>query len=123
MKKITYALLFTIVSGALVTAYSLLRENNPTDREKLSAFLKEHPFSKRPRLQKGEKFEGGKPAAPDRAWEQDYLRTLDPALGRPTPEALIPVMEAMQMQANLGLAPGASQAPWEERGPDNVGGR
>ncbi len=91
--------------------------------------LKDHPFAQRERHnghrdageEEGEGEKG--PAAPDRAWEQDYLRTMDPALGRPTPEALIPVMTSMRAQAGIDLAPGAPQAPWVERGPNNVGGR
>lgn len=123
MKKFYYTLAALLITGAVVYGYSRIRSSANEDREKLSAFLKNHPFSQRPRFVAGEKPKGGRRAAPDRAWEQDYLRTMDPALGRPTPEALVPIMESMQMQAGMGIAPGAPQTPWEERGPNNVGGR
>jgi PKD repeat protein len=61
---------------------------------------------------------------PDLAWEQDFLATLDPALGRPTPEVLLPIYQQVAAQNQLmPLAPGAASSPWEERGPNNVAGR
>lgn len=65
----------------------------------------------------------GKPAAPDLAWEQDYLRTMDPALGRPAPERLPATLDLMKGMRNMQVAPGSASAPWVERGPNNVGGR
>ena len=105
-------------------------EKQLTDREKYSLFLKEHPFnnhlkSEEKILSEDEKEKEGKNKAdrPDLAWEQDYLRTLDPALGRPAPERL-PAIIAQIRNASLGKsAPGNINSPWEERGPNNIGGR
>ncbi|MFZ4798158.1 MAG: fibronectin type III domain-containing protein, partial [Bacteroidia bacterium] len=105
-------------------------EKQLTAREKYSLFLKEHPFNNHPKseekiLSEEEKEKEGKNKAdrPDLAWEQDFLRTLDPALGRPAPERL-PAIIAQIRNASLGKsAPGNINSPWEERGPNNVGGR
>lgn len=109
---------------------NFVSEKQLTAREKYSLFLKEHPFNNHPKseekiLSEEEKEKEGKNKAdrPDLAWEQDYLRTLDPALGRPAPERL-PSIVAQIRNTNLGKsAPGNINSPWVERGPNNIGGR
>lgn len=115
---LTTGLIASLSLGILVFNAS---EENP--RKKLSRFLKEHPFSNPHRTDDDQSNIKGKPAAPDRAWEQDFLRTLDPALGRPAPERLPATIEAMKRMRNMQVAPGSVSAPWVERGPNNVGGR
>lgn len=58
-------------------------------------------------------------------WLQQYMLTMDPALGYPTPEVLVPVLEALNAQPDnsRSLMPGTSGTSWVERGPNNVGGR
>jgi hypothetical protein len=104
-------------------------EKQLTAREKYSLFLKNHPFNNHKKEDlslKNEEEEEGKDKntdRPDLAWEQDYLRTLDPALGRPAPERL-PAIIAKMRKITLGkTAPGNITAPWVERGPNNIGGR
>lgn len=124
MKKIYLSLFLLALSGAIFWGVSYDSTNDKEARQQAyRQLLKDHPFSQRPRHVKGEVPTEGKPAAPDRAWEQDFLRTMDPALGRPTPEVLVDFMQTSGGGEGFGLAPGATQAPWEERGPDNVGGR
>lgn len=65
---------------------------------------------------------------PDKAFEQDFLRTMDPAVGRPTPEVLPELMannlRQMASQSLFASVPGSSLITgWKERGPKNVGGR
>lgn len=89
--------------------------------------INNHPFSQRPHFSEEEEEEQGgeaKTDRPDLAWEQDFLATMDPALGRPAPERLIPVYQQIaQMPQALVTAPGSSSSPWVERGPNNIGGR
>ncbi len=98
-----------------------------TAREQYSLFLKEHPFNNRSKseleiLREEEEGEN-KADRPDLAWEQDFLRTMDPALKRPAPERLVAIMAQMK-KASLGKTnPGNAAAPWSERGPNNIGGR
>lgn len=63
-------------------------------------------------------------AMPNDAYKQDWERTKNPALGYPTPEKLIPILEqvsAYSLQANK--VPGQAAYPWTERGPYDTGGR
>ena len=100
-----------------------------TAREQYSLFLKEHPFNNHTKseseiLSEEEEEEGeNKADRPDLAWEQDFLRTMDPALKRPAPERL-PAIIAQMRNVTMGkTAPGNLTAPWQERGPNNIGGR
>lgn len=63
--------------------------------------------------------------APLNYWKQDYLATIDPKLGRPTPEVLVEVMGSNKNNNNVlkRTNPGAITAPWEQRGPNFTGGR
>ncbi|MFA6260893.1 MAG: T9SS type A sorting domain-containing protein [Bacteroidia bacterium] len=94
----------------------------PSSREIWSQYLQKHPFNNRERAAKSQE-KKNKTDRPDLAWEQDYLRTMDPALGRPAPERLVQTMAQMSNNSGMYFAPGASTTPWIERGPMNVGGR
>ena len=63
------------------------------------------------------------------AYDQDFERTMNPSLGRPTPEILPSIVQENILQQKkrtdkISYAiPGTASAPWIERGPNNVGGR
>ena len=59
---------------------------------------------------------------PDLAWKQNFLETLDPALGHPATERLMKAYRKVKSFSSLKSV-GVEQHPWEERGPYNVGGR
>jgi hypothetical protein len=65
--------------------------------------------------------------APEKAVEQDFERTKDPALKRPTPEVLPSVILNGAIQsfsgALLGLPGAGASTSWVQRGPFDVGGR
>ncbi len=63
--------------------------------------------------------------APLEWWKQDYLATMDPKLGRPTPEVLFSTLEKVnpKMVIDKRATPGTSSNAWQSRGPNNVGGR
>ncbi|MEC8692523.1 MAG: sialidase family protein, partial [Bacteroidota bacterium] len=58
-------------------------------------------------------------------WKQDFLMTLDPSKGRPTPEVLFPVLQNINTSHKINKrgTPGTKSTPWKSRGPNNVGGR
>jgi photosystem II stability/assembly factor-like uncharacterized protein len=57
-------------------------------------------------------------------WKQEYLMTMDPSLGRPTPEALLPTLKQLNRKSvSLRATPGSSLYPWESRGPNDIAGR
>lgn len=94
------------------------------DREAYEQFLAAHEFSQTPRMNREQLRELPKQDRPDLAWQQDFLRTMDPNLGYPTQDALIPILASMQGGSqNMSGLPGSSASPWTERGPNNVGGR
>jgi len=107
-------------------------------REKYEAFLKSHPFNNRKQEEELETELGEeeneierKPDRPDLAYQQDFLRTMNPILKRPTPEVLTEVIRKNHpISRNSGIRsnrmPGdntSSATNWTERGPDNIGGR
>lgn len=128
-KKWIGLMIIVLLVAAAVFILHRLQSKPLTAREKFSAFLHAHPFNNRERgagTERTEEEEEGEEEPsrdrPDLAWEQDYMRTLDPALGRPAPERLIPIMASLKRQF-AAQAPGSSSTPWVERGPNNVGGR
>jgi hypothetical protein len=65
---------------------------------------------------------------PDKALEQDFYRTMNLELKRPTPELLPSIVNKnyLKLQSNkiaLAIPGSSSNAPWVELGPNNVGGR
>ena len=66
-----------------------------------------------------------KHATPDAFWIQEFIATMDPALGRPTPESLLGALQTLnnEQETLYGAMPGTTNTPWVERGPTNVGGR
>ncbi len=123
MKKI-----YLLASVAIASAIALtigLKPLKLTDREKYEAFINSHPYSTREHLTPEQLKAIPKKDRPDLAMEQDFLLTMDPALGYPTPEKLIPVYQqiAAARKHPIPGTPGSMATPWVERGPDNVGGR
>ncbi|TNE79680.1 MAG: PKD domain-containing protein [Bacteroidetes bacterium] len=121
-------LIGSVLSIAGLSLFSILNTSDLSERDKWRKMLADHPFShtERMRLDAEEDEEKkDKEATPDLAWEQDYLRTMDPSLGRPAPERLASIMA--QLNGNngieIGAIPGTPGNSWQERGPNNVGGR
>ncbi len=93
--------------------------NNEVKQKSIAtSTIAEDGFSKEHELEMEEAETDG----PMEAIEQDFNRTMNPTLGRPTRENLVGILQ--QMSANSVLnSPGSSTTPWIERGPNNVGGR
>jgi photosystem II stability/assembly factor-like uncharacterized protein len=65
---------------------------------------------------------------PDKAFEQDFYRTMNLEIKRPTPEVLPGIINEnyLKLQSNkkaYAIPGSSSAAPWVELGPNNVGGR
>lgn len=64
------------------------------------------------------------PHTPDRYWQQEWIATMNPALGRPTPELLFEEMLQQQQSSLIRRAmPGTTKTSWTSRGPNNLAGR
>ena len=134
MKKTT-ALSLAIglgVTASIVIAFQTSSESPQVDRfQKYEEFLASHPYNDDARKIDLEEWENmPKADRPDLAWQQNFIMTMDPALGYPTPEKLQLAKSRLQGAAaqysmkNAGLD--TSNLPdliWEERGPYDVGGR
>ncbi len=123
MKKY-YSLALVAIVSAIAITYGL-KPNQLTEREKYEEFINSHPYSTREHLTPEQLKAIPKKDRPDLAMEQDFLLTMDPALGYPTPERLIPIYQQVAAARNHPIpgTPGSIATPWVERGPDNVGGR
>lgn len=95
-------------------------------RKQHAKFLANTPFKKTMELSKKERKAIGLP--PNKYYEMEWGLTMNPSLGRPTPENLITLREKLARERQEAIASGrtpgdASDNSWVERGPDNVGGR
>jgi len=91
-------------------------------REKYSYILENHPMRKVMTLSKKERKKIGLP--PNAYNEQDWLYSMNPVLGRPQPEELFALNDELIAMRKSQKSPGEDATnPWEERGPNNVGGR
>lgn len=96
-------------------------ENIFIARDNYENFVISHEFSKAPILNKKQLKAIPKYDRPDLAWQQDFLRTMDPATGRPERERLLATIEFLNNDIRENRAD--SSPDWEERGPYQVGGR
>jgi len=76
-------------------------------------------------LKQNQWLEKDKQATPDLFWAQEYIATMNPVTGKPSPENIMTAIQQSSASKNLGrrAMPGMSVTPWVERGPNNVGGR
>ena len=91
-----------------------------------ACYLSESPYKETLNKTKIERQALGLP--PNKYYESDWEATMDPSIGRPTPEKLELLRQKLEKQRNEDLT--AFRAPgdgidnsWIERGPTNVGGR
>ncbi|MFZ1676949.1 MAG: GEVED domain-containing protein [Saprospiraceae bacterium] len=80
-----------------------------------------HPFYTRPHKSKEEWEETPAQDRPDLAFELDFMKTMDPALGAVPYERLFKAN--MDLQRAMKQRAPISGVSWKERGPYNVGGR
>jgi len=95
-------------------------------RKKLAYYQSHSPFSKNANSTKEEVGKNGVP--PNKYYESEWELTMNPVLGRPTPENIEvirkTILEERQRILATGRVPGdAVDNSWVERGPTNVGGR
>lgn len=95
-------------------------------RELHACYLAESPFKEVLKLSKQERKAIG--LVPNKYYETEWENTINPVLGRPTPENLSELRIKLQKERDealaLGRTPGdAADNSWVERGPTNVGGR
>ncbi|MBT8316640.1 MAG: hypothetical protein HKP59_03365, partial [Lutibacter sp.] len=91
-------------------------------RKQHENFLANSPFKKTLELSKKERKALGIP--PNKYFERQFELTMDPTTGKPHPERLFALQESLRSKIDANKNPGSAEwNNWEERGPDNVGGR
>lgn len=91
-------------------------------------FVRNHPYNQRTPISKQDLKAMPKKDRPDLAMEREFLLTMDPKLKRPATERLHPIIKEVNEKRKAFLSqkglPGANEnLKWNERGPNNVGGR
>lgn len=95
-------------------------------RKQHAKYLANTPFKKVSGLSSEERKAMG--ITPNKYYEMEWELSMNPALGRPTPENLVALKKELANERQLAIASGrtpgdASDNSWVERGPNNVGGR
>lgn len=99
-------------------------KSNESKRISYENFINNHKFSTRQNFKGKDKKEVPKADRPDLAYEQNFLMTMDPALGYPPVNRLFSVYERVRQNKKLKSGiPGDALNNWVERGPDNIAGR
>ena len=107
MKKLLLSALFLTVSFSSLFSQQKPVVIQPTfdvtdaaNRALYEQYIENHPFSNRPHLNKTQVKALKKGDRPYQGWEQDFLRTMDPQLGRPAPERLISIYNQVAQYNN-----------------------
>lgn len=118
-KLLTIGLLLVCIAATSVIF--LQKTDIQKAQEQYAKAQKEHPFSKTLQLTKEERKAKGIP--PNKYYEEKYLLEMNPYTGRTHPENLDALKEELKtMRASRTPGDGIDD-DWEERGPNNVGGR
>ena len=124
-RRIFYLLLLLAIIGYI---YSSKGKKEDTEVPKKSIqethayHLGNSPFSASKNLSRQDRKLQGLP--PNAYFEQQWELTMNPSLGRPTPEVLVRLQQQLASQNLQERSPGdAYDNAWEERGPNNIGGR
>lgn len=127
---VTFLIAFGLTGSSLKQEYELWRLNK--ERAAYRAFLHNHPFNQRPAMTKEQLKQIPKRDRPDLAAELRFLQTADPRTRMVPIERLFAANELVdEAKRRMGggplmAAPGDPTLvtmPWEERGPNNIGGR
>ena len=129
MKKNDFKPLLTAGIAILSIAFFLGRNsflNNEKDnillqRKKLENFVKNSPYQETLKWNKKERKLNGLP--PNRYFEQMWELTINPSTGRLDNGDLTKLREELINKRAFRKNPGNGTNAWEERGPNNVGGR
>ena len=120
-KKILFSLLFVSAIGLLYLKL-YYKDSQDIVREKHATFIKNHPYSKIKRLSKKERKDQGLP--PNAFFEQEYLNEINPFTGVTNKQNVFAVQKELKELRESQRVPGDGNSnAWQERGPDNVGGR
>ncbi len=124
MEKSTQKKLLFILPILVLLTGILLHLTQKNGRELYEEQLSLHPFNQKRGINCYDLRKIPKKDRPDLAWEQDFLKTMDPKLGRPARERLLlAYQEVLKFKKLKSGIPGDVNNSWVERGPNQVAGR
>lgn len=113
-------LLSILVIGVSITTFKFLPKiDSNSDTNEYLEKVKAHPFYKRKTMSKAERKSNRLP--PNAYFEQEYLNEINPKTGRTHPENLEEIRKNIDNYRSK--SPGLIDNQWQERGPNNIGGR
>lgn len=115
-------LLLVLIVFLIASVAYIANKEDKDEKRRLAyvEFINNHPYSKRKLLTKEELRKIPKKDRPDLAFEQDFLRTMDPATRTIPKDRLV---EAINTANELTAANRNTNFSWESRGPKEVAGR
>lgn len=119
-KKLLFSTLTLIGAGCLFFLVNTEKDNVEKQRAEFAEFLNNHKYSKRKLMTKEELKAIPKADRPDLAFEQDFLRTIDPVTHELNREGLL---ESIKLANELQRETRTVDFTWESRGPREVSGR
>lgn len=128
MKFFLFTFVLFIFSEQLIAGHSYISKKNTfLSKKKKTSWAKtlaNHPYYKRPKLSKEAWDKIPKADRPDLAFEQDYMMTMDPELGKVPYERKVLANQIVEEQFRKPkLKAAITGVSWVERGPKNIGGR
>jgi hypothetical protein len=123
-RRIFYILLFLAIIGYILSSSRKkvkVIDIQETPKEQHAYHLENSPFKKSKTLSRLERKLQGLP--PNAYFEQQWELTINPRLGRPTPETLFQLQQELSQNLQERAPGDANDNLWTERGPNNVGGR
>lgn len=127
-KKIKIILSVLFVFSGIINIIIYYNQNSKNDsyvdnvKQTHQQHLESHPFIETLKLSKEERKKLGIP--PNKYNEEQWVLTMNPELGRPTPIKVAELQKKLQNNRFANRTPGdMTDNPWVERGPNNVGGR
>ncbi len=124
MRKTYFLGILALLSIAVIGSVILMKDGKQGRIEKKEAFreyIANHPYTKRDHMTPEELKTIPKADRPDLAQEQNFLMTVDPALGYVPSERLKEAYKRAEETRNMRGA--VANVTWNERGPNNIGGR
>jgi len=126
-RRVFIILLFLAIIGYMISSKKkkeAAEEKTPTEKlqEKHAYHLENSPYTTSKYKSQSDRKAQGIP--PNAYYEQQWELTMNPSLGRPTPENLGDLQQKLSSKSTQKRAPGDDfDNAWVERGPNNIGGR
>ena len=123
-RKLSLILVAIVVIIATVFTYNTKETAFEKNKNEYAAYLKNHPYTKRAPLSRKDLRAMPKKDRPDLAFEQDFLKTMDPSTRKLHQERLVAALKYGNKVKKEAFSTAArTTVNWASRGPKTVSGR